>query len=143
MSESVHNNGKGIKVALSFTPLLPPPKAGTKRRKNAKAPVENRILWLHEEDNISQLLDAAIDSVGQADKLTYSIANRSGLVDPINFSIKYTIPRSDSKDIPLSYVSDFTGLMDEVSAMKNAAFRLFIFEHKVSTYLGCQIMFYC
>jgi hypothetical protein len=73
--ESVHNNGKGIKVALSFTPFLPPPKAGTKRRKNAKAPVENCILWLHEEDNISRLLDAAIDSVGQADKFTYSIAN--------------------------------------------------------------------
>jgi hypothetical protein len=141
--ESVHNNGKGIKVALRFTPLLPPPKAGTKRHKNAKAPVENCILWLHEEDNISHLLDAAIDSVGRADKLTYSIANRSGLVDSINFSIKYTIPHSNSKDIPLSYVSDFTRLVDEVSAMKNVGFRLFIFEHKVRIHLGCQIMFYC
>jgi hypothetical protein len=141
--ESVHNNGKGIKVALSFTPLLPPPKVGTKRRKNAKALVENCILWLHEEDNISQLLDAAIDSVGQADRLTNSIANRSSLVDSINFSIKYTIPCSDSKDIPLSYVSYFTRLVDEVSAMKNVGFRLFIFEHQVRIYLGCQIMFYC
>jgi hypothetical protein len=73
--ESVHNNGNGIKVALSFTPLLPPPKASTKHHKNANTPVENCILWLHEEDNISQLLDAAIDSVGHADKLTYLIAN--------------------------------------------------------------------
>jgi hypothetical protein len=141
--EFVHNNGKGIKVALSFAPLLPPPKAGTKRCKNAKAPVENHILWLHEEDNISHFLDAAIDSVGQADKLTYSIVNRSGLVDSINFNIKYTIPRSDSKDIHLSYVSDFTRLVDKASAMKNVGFRLFVFEHKVRIYLGCQIMFYC
>jgi hypothetical protein len=136
-------DGNGIKVALSFTPLLPPPKAGTKHHKNAKASVEIHILWLHEEDNISCLLDAAIDSVGQADKLTYSIANRSGLVDSINLSIKYTIPHSDSKDIPLSYVSDFTRLVDEASAMKNVGFRLCIFEHKVCIYLGCQIMFYC
>ena len=73
--ESVHNNSKGIKVTLSFTPLLPPLKASTKHHKNAKAPVENHILWLHEEDNLSQLLDTAFDSVGQADKLTYLIAN--------------------------------------------------------------------
>jgi hypothetical protein len=65
--ESVHNNSKGIKVALSFTPFLPPLKAGPKCCENVKAPVENHILWLQEEDNISQLLDA---SVGQADKLT-------------------------------------------------------------------------
>jgi len=29
-------------------------------------------------------------------------------VDPIKFSIKYTIPHFDSKDIPLSYVSTST-----------------------------------
>jgi hypothetical protein len=136
--ESVHNNSKGIKVALSFTPLLPPLKAGTKHCKNAKAPVKNHILWLHKEGNISQLLDAAIDSVGQADKLTYSIVNQSGLMDSINFSIKYTIPCSDSKDIPLSYVSDFTRLVDKVSATKNVGFRLLIFEHKVHIYLGVK-----
>ena len=40
-SESLHNNGKGIKVAVSFTPLLLLPKPGGKHCKNAKAPIEN------------------------------------------------------------------------------------------------------
>jgi hypothetical protein len=128
---SVHNNGKGIKVIFSFTPLLPLPKPGSKRRKNAKAPIENRIIWLHEDQSLSQLLDDVIASVDQTDKLIYTVANRSGLVDGINFNVKYTIPRSDSKDIPLSYTSDFTALMDEVTGMKVASFKLFIFETKV------------
>jgi len=120
-------------------PLLPLPKPGSKRCKNAKAPIENRIIWMHEDQNVSYLLDAAIKSVGQTNKLNYTIANRSGLVDPMNFDVKYTIPHSDSKDILLGYVSDFIELMDEVTAMKAATFKLFIFEHKVSSsHLYCH-----
>ena len=71
----MHNNGKGIKVIFSFTPLLPPLKASSKHRKNAKAPVENRIIWLHEDQSLSQLLDEVIASVNQTDKLVFTIAN--------------------------------------------------------------------
>lgn len=66
------------------------------------------------------------------DKLTYTIGNRRGLVDSSNFTLKYTVARSDSKDIKIVYVSDFTGLIDEVTAMKSAAFKLVIVERKAS-----------
>jgi len=94
---------------------------------------------MYKNQNVSYLLDAAIESVDQTNKLNYTIANGSGLVDPMNFDVKYTIPHSDSKDILLGYVSDFIELMDEVTAMKAATFKLFIFEHKVSSsHLYCH-----
>jgi hypothetical protein len=44
-------------------------------------------------------------------------------VDTINFNGKYTIPHSDFTDIPLSYASDFTAFMDEVTGMKVMSFK--------------------
>jgi len=82
---------------------------------------------MYKNQNVSYLLDAAIESVDQTNKLNYTIANGSGLVDPMNFDAKYTIPHSNSEDIPLDYVSNFTKLMDEVTTMKAATFNLFIF----------------
>ena len=128
------NDGKGIKVSLCFTPLLLPLTNGKKRRKNAKATPENRVFFVHEDQTLQNLVDRAIDSINKNDKLTYCVGNRSGLFAGDNFTLKYTINRSDSKDIQITNLMDFANLIDEIKQLNRpaAGFKLFMNERKVS-----------
>jgi len=134
-SMSLFNDGKGIKVAVSFQPILPPLKPGEKRRKNAKAKVINRIVYIHEEKSLSEFLDIVIDDIDKASNLSFSIANRSGLLDTDSFTLEYTINRSDSKDIPIRYTADYKTLIDEIMTLNRVAssFKLLVTEQKVSS----------
>ncbi|KZP10925.1 hypothetical protein FIBSPDRAFT_1051039 [Athelia psychrophila] len=128
---SQHNDGKGIRVSLTFTHLPTRIKKGQKMRKNAKPKVhvDQRVMYIHEDVDLAGLAEAAVDAVGQYGKLNYTIANRSGALDPLNFSIEYTIPRRE-KDIPLVYPEDLEALMDEVVVMKKPTFKLSIAQFK-------------
>jgi hypothetical protein len=130
------NDGKGIKVSLCFTPLLLPLANGEKRRKNAKATPENRVFFLHEDQTLQNLVDGAINSINKTDNLTYCIGNRSGIFAGDNFTLKYTINRTDSKDIQITNLTDFANLIDEIKQLNRpaAGFKLFINEKKVSTH---------
>jgi hypothetical protein len=134
-SESLYNDGKGIKVSLCFIPLLPPAKAGSKRRKNAKAKPENRVFYIHEADSLPQLVDLAIEELDKVDTLTYNIGNRSGFFDPDNFSLQYTINRSSDKDIPLESISKYKDLIDEAVILSRPGFKLVMQEVKVCYYV--------
>ena len=133
MSESFFNNGKGIKVALTFIPLLPPPKTGEKRRKNAKATPQNRNFYIHEDQTLADLLNIAIDKINKTDILCFEIGNRSGALCPENFDVHYSINRTNSKDIPIENEGVYKELIDEIKDLNRAAasFKLAITECKV------------
>jgi hypothetical protein len=137
-STSLYNDRKGIKVTVSFQPLLPPLKLGEKRHKNAKPKAINHITYIHEEQGLSEFLDTVIDDINEASNLAFSIANRSGLLDTDSFTLEYTINHSDSKDILIQNIADYKALIDEITTLNCAAasFKLLITEQNVS-FEGC------
>jgi hypothetical protein len=109
---------------------------GKKCRKNAKATPENRVFFIHEDQMLKNLVNKAIESIKKTDKLTYCIGNRSGLFAGNNFTLKYAINHTDSKDIEVASLTDFANLIDEIKQLNHpaAGFKLFINEQKVSTH---------
>ena len=76
----MHNDGKRIQVSLCFIGLLPKPSKGDKKhRKNAKKPRDNFVFWIHEDDKLKDLLEAAIDTIGYS-HLKWTVGNQSGLL---------------------------------------------------------------
>src|SRR5882762_1382577 len=134
-STSLFNDGKGIKVTVSFLPLPPPLKTGEKRRKNAKPKLVKGILYVHEDQSLSQFLDAVIDNIDETRNLTFSIANRSGLLDTDCFTLEYSVNRSDSKDIAIRNAVDYKTLIEEILTLNRPAssFKVQITEKKVSS----------
>lgn len=127
----MYHNGKGITVSVTFTLLLPPPATGEKRRKNAKSQPINRAFFIHEDSTLRNLLDTTFEQYDLSDKMMYGIGNRSGLLAPTNFTITYTILRTNYKNIILGNLSDFTTIMEEVKEHRSPAFKLTIVETKV------------
>jgi len=134
-STSLFNDGKGIKVTVSFLPLPPPLKTGEKRHKNAKPKPVKGILYVHEDQSLSQFLDAVIDNIDETRNLTFSIANRSGLLDTDCFTLEYSVNRSDSKDIAIRNAVDYKTLIEEILTLNRPAssFKVQITEKKVSS----------
>ncbi|KAH7919553.1 hypothetical protein BV22DRAFT_1199411 [Leucogyrophana mollusca] len=127
---SEYNNGKGIEVSVTFTPLPPPPAAGQKRRKNARARSVNRVLYIHETATLQTLLDTTFDNLGLGNKLAYGIGNRSGALSPHNFSITYSIQRTNYKDVTIVGIQDFDKIKEVVVEHRAPAFKLTITEFK-------------
>lgn len=116
---------------MTFTPLLPPPATGEKRRKNAKSPPINRAFFIHEDSTLRDLLDTTFEHYDVSEKMMYGIGNRSGLLSATNFTITYTILRTNYKNIVLANLSDFDTIMEEVKEHRSPAFKLTIIETKV------------
>ena len=133
-STSLYNDGKGIKVTVSFQPLLPPLKPGEKQCKNAKPKAINHIIYIHEEQGLSEFLDTVIDDIDKSSHLAFSMVNQSGLLDTDSFTLEYTTNHSDSKDIPIWNIADYKALIDEITTLNRAAasFKLLITEWNVS-----------
>ena len=130
--ESMHNDGKGIQVSLCFIRLPPKPSKGDKKcRKNAKKPKDSFVFWIHEDDKLKDLLEAAINTIGHG-HLEWMIGNWSGPLDASNFTVRYTIPQNSSyKDISIKYTIDYMTLISEVTKKQSALFNLVIEEVKV------------
>ncbi|KAG2132756.1 carbamoyl-phosphate synthase L chain, ATP binding domain-containing protein [Suillus clintonianus] len=128
--ESMYNNGKGIAVSVTFTPLLPPPATGEKHRKNAKSQPINRAFFIHEDSTLRNLLDITFEQYDISDKMMYGIGNRSGILTAMNFTITYMILHTNYKNIVLGNLSDFTTIIEEVKEHRSPAFKLIIVETK-------------
>jgi len=85
--ESAYNDGKGIAVSVTFTPLLPPPATGEKCHKNAKSPPINCAVFIHGNSTLRDLLDTTIEYYDISEKMMYGIWNQSGLLSATNFMI--------------------------------------------------------
>ena len=86
-----------------------------------------------------KLIDMALKLIDKTDILCFGIGNRSGVFAPDNFTAKYTIPRTDSKDILIGNKKDHQQLIDEIMQLNctNSGFKLCIVELKV-WFLTCM-----
>jgi hypothetical protein len=91
------------------------------------------MFYIHEDQPLTDLINNAIDKVEKTDVLNFTIGNRSGRLCPDNFSVHYTIARTDSKDIPLESDAAYKDLIDEIKDLNRpaSAFKLVITEWKV------------
>ncbi|KAJ7906889.1 hypothetical protein B0H13DRAFT_1880199 [Mycena leptocephala] len=63
-NESEYNDGRGIRIVANFQPQLPLLAPGEKRRANARAPLINRTIYVHEKSEFAEVLDAVFVAVG-------------------------------------------------------------------------------
>jgi hypothetical protein len=112
---SEYNDGKGIKYVITFWPLLPPVKAGEKRRRNARAEKVKSTTYVHEGASIADVLEAAIIAVGRdSHSLKFKVVAKE--IRTAAFSVKYSIPgRSPLKDMLLTSVDHYDELIEEAT----------------------------
>jgi hypothetical protein len=109
-AESDYNDGKGIWFALTFTPLPPPPKAGTKRRANGKKKAVSVIFYMHEVSEMYDMLCEAMAVVKRQD-IPFTVTP-SGKLETLAFEVTYSIPRG-AKDITLSSEQDYVEMISQ------------------------------
>jgi len=136
--ESLYNEGKGIQITATFIGLLPRPKAGEKRRSNAKPPTTTKVIYIHEK---MPFVNAVYIIVGQSlgrqdlcDAGGLDEDNRLTRVTP--FRLEYTIPRSTFKDVELHSAADWKTFMEEAAKKAVAHGKLVVKEQMVAFSFG-------
>ena len=133
--ESLYNDGKGIQVSVLLIGLLPRPKTGEKRRANAKPPVTTKVVYIHEKTTFTKgltqiivytlkrqdLCRGGLDSDGNLKKKTSDL-----------FSLAYTIPRTQLKDVEILSENDWGMFLEEAGKKPSAQGKLTITEKLVS-----------
>ncbi|KAF8970923.1 hypothetical protein BDZ97DRAFT_1901917 [Flammula alnicola] len=130
-SKSIHNDGKGIQLSVSFIGLLPPPKAGEKRRANAKPPVTTKVVYVHENSSFIQGLVKILWQSLQRKDLCQGGLDRHGNLrekTAAMFSLEYTIPRTQLKDIAMVSEDDWETFLEEAGKKPSAQVKLTIKE---------------
>jgi hypothetical protein len=130
---SDYNDGRGIRLLVTWTPLPPAHKPGAKRRRNAKPSSQNLVLYIHESKTLHTCLATIFESVTPVPDLVY---NWRG---PINerrietdvFTVHATIPRSSFKDIRLETQARYKDLLEQAMLKGSPEIKLVIVEYKV------------
>jgi hypothetical protein len=129
-SVSAYNDGKGIQISASLVGILQPPKAGEKKRRtNAKPPVTTQVVYIHEN---TKLIDGLIRIIGQAlnrrDLCKGGLDEHGGMEEETTalFSLEYTIPRTQLKDVQLRSEDDWKTFLEEASKKATAQGKLVI-----------------
>ena len=133
---SLHNDGKGIQISAMLFGVLQPHKAGDKKRRaNAKPPVTTKVVYMHEK---TKFLDGLIQIIGRA--LNRKDLCKGGLDEHENlsertaalFSLEYTIPHTQLKDVELCSEGDWITFLKEAGKKAAAQGKLVIREKKVN-----------
>ena len=133
MPHTEYNDGKGIQFSVSFTPLPPTLKPGTKRRVNGKKKSINAIFYMHEKSNLYDMIRFALQAVDrdEDDDIEFKIT-RDGKLESTMIAIKYSIPRG-AKDISLQSQTGYEELIRQATKKGfNPEVKLFMEELKVS-----------
>ncbi|KAJ7604763.1 hypothetical protein B0H17DRAFT_1154425 [Mycena rosella] len=107
--ESLYNDGQGLQFTVELT-LLPDEKA----RKNAKAKVIKKNLYVHEDSAFNHLLYMAIKIFRREDDLSFSFLPRDDQYDSTTIDIPgmtYTIPKSTFKEMALTCDADYQSML--------------------------------
>jgi len=134
--ESLYNDGRGVQISVSLIGLLPPVKAGEKRRVNAKPPTTTTVVYIHEE---MPFINAIYVIVGRALNRrdlckTGGLDHRDRLLPSTPFQMEYSIPRNTSfKDVELRSGADWKTFMEEASKKASPQGKLVVKEQIVST----------
>ncbi|KAJ7584275.1 hypothetical protein C8J56DRAFT_1089833 [Mycena floridula] len=115
---SALNDGKGIRVQVAFHAIPPPLPPGKKKRKNqAKPAPQQSAFHFHEETDFPNFLEHVIEACERcSDTMDFKIV--AGSLRTTNFSITWSIPRTQTKDMKLEKEKQFTDMVE--NAMEKA-----------------------
>ena len=133
--ESLYNDGKGIQVSVSLIGLLPQPKTGEKQCANAKPPVMTKVVYIHEKTTFVNGLTQIIVHTFKRHDLCRGGVNRDGNLKKKTsdlFSLAYTIPRTQLKDVEILSENDWGTFLEEAGKKPSAQGKLTIRERLVS-----------
>lgn len=133
--ESLYNDGKGIQVSVSLIGLLPRPKTGEKRRANAKPPITTKVTYIHEKTTFVNGLTQIIVHTFKRQDLCRGGLDRDGNLKKKTsdlFSLAYTIPRTQLKDVEILSETDWGTFLEEAGKKPSAQGKLTIRERLVS-----------
>ena len=130
VAESDYNDGKGVQFALTFAPLPPPPKAGTKRHANGKKKTTSVIFYMHETAEMYGMLCEAMTAV-KRQEIPWTISV-SGRLETPALSITYSIP-CGAKNISLESEDNYAEMISQAKKKPgfSAEVKLVIEELKV------------
>ncbi|KAJ7739785.1 hypothetical protein DFH07DRAFT_778609 [Mycena maculata] len=115
LSESIHNNGQGIRYNINFTPQLPPPAPNEKYHANARAPLINLYVYLHEKLSFAEVLDACITAIGRNEHtMRLKIVGTSLRTD--HLTVTWTIRCTDYKQMQLQTAVHFKDMIQQGAA---------------------------
>ncbi|KAG2063166.1 hypothetical protein BDR04DRAFT_951174, partial [Suillus decipiens] len=125
---SAFNDGKGLQFNIEFIPLG---SDVSKQRKNAKPKHINKVVYIHEDYQLSDMLVKVLKVLKRHDLLVHSGLYSNGQVlDIDSLTITYSVPKTCTKDIALEGEADFTKMVKQVKAKKNAEGTLVLIENK-------------
>jgi hypothetical protein len=133
--ESLYNDGKGIQVSVLLIGLLPRPKTGEKRRVNAKPPVTTKVVYIHEKTTfVNGLTQIIIHTFKRRDLCRGGLDSDGNLKKKTSdlFSLAYTIPRTQLKDVEILSEYDWGTFLEEAGKKPSAQGKLTITEKLVS-----------
>lgn len=126
---SAFNDGKGLRFNVEFIPLG---SDVSKQRKNAKPKSINKVVYIHEDYQLGDMLVKVLDVLKRRDLLEHSGLWTNGQVFATDsLTITYSVPKTRTKDIALEGEDDFTEMVGQVQAKKNAEGTLVLTENKV------------
>ncbi|CAK5263888.1 unnamed protein product [Mycena citricolor] len=119
-SESDYNDRKGIEYVFCLQTVFPPWHPNEKRCANAKAPALRGTFYLHEAKHLSAVLDACIESISHTPKsLIFKIV--AGKLRKSCFTLTWTIPCTDFRDMSLTSIKDWEGVLKKLNEKGSAA----------------------
>ncbi|KAG2037908.1 hypothetical protein BDR03DRAFT_862875, partial [Suillus americanus] len=127
---SAFNDGKGLRFNIEFIPLGSESDV-SKQHKNAKPKSINKVVYIHEDYQLSDMLVKVLEVLKRRDLLEHSGLYSNGQVlDIDSLTITYSVPKTRTKDIALEGEDDFTEMVGQVQAKKNAEGTLVLIENK-------------
>ena len=129
-AESEYNEGKGLMISATLHGKLPPPKPGDKRRSNAKLPVINKVVYIHENTTFINMMVAVIRKSFLRGDLLIGGLDKDGRLQPgTPFTLEYSIPHNTTfKDIELASKSDWDMFVEKMKDTAKAGGKLTIRE---------------
>lgn len=133
--ESLYNDGKGLQISACLVSVLPPPKAGEKQRSNAKPPMTTKVVYIHEKTLFINGLVLIIWKTLERQDLCQGGTRADGSLDAkasSSFSLEYTIPHTQLKDVQLLSKDNWLTFLDEAGKKPSGQGKLTIREKIMS-----------
>jgi len=129
-AESEYNEGKGLMILATLHMKLPPIKPGDKRRSNAKPPVINKVIYIHENTTFINMRVAVIRKSFLRGYLLVGGLDEDGRLQlGTPFTLEYSIPHNTAfKDIELASKSDWDMFVEKMKDTAKAGGKLTIRE---------------
>ncbi|KAG1875974.1 hypothetical protein C8R48DRAFT_591706, partial [Suillus tomentosus] len=128
---SLCNDEKGMKFTVLLTPLQP---FDPKRRRNVKPTTITKIVYVHEDMSMKDMIIKVLDTIKQCNLLQTSWLYAGSRLEGSNsLTFTYNVYHSQNKDVSLDNEDDYLELCTQVQSARKAEFTLKLAEQKVVT----------